>query len=584
MNHTNEGGLTIADYFSILKRRRWQFVVPTLLLLILAVAVAVLIPAIYRSEAIILIEQQEIPQDLVRSTVTSYADKRVQTISQRVMTTSNLGEIIKKYDLYADERKRFTLSTVVEEMREDISLEMISADVVDPRSGRPVSATIAFTLAFLNESPGNAQKVASELVSLFLNENAKERRALAKEATVFLTGESAKLGERMSTLEGELEQFKEQHSNSLPEMQSLNVQFLQSAEKDLDRNRQEIRALDERIVYLEAELVQVNPYSDLYSASGERVLSSADRLKTLETNYVSLQARYSSDHPDVVATLRELDALRQETGGRAGVGDLQRSLTHLKGELAALTDRYSADHPDVKRKQREIAALQQRIATAPRGTERVEGNQDADNPAYVQLHAKLKVARIDRQALLRTRDDLQEEVDDLKARLTAAPKVEREYRELVRDYENATLKFQEIRAKQLEAQLAESLEAKSKSERFVLIEPPLRPEEPDSPNRIAILIMGILLALFGGAAYVGLRESADDSVHGMRDIVRVTGQLPLAAVVNIATHRDIVERRWHQVAVAAGVIVLIGGSLLAVHLTYLPLDVLSVKVMRTLGI
>lgn len=579
-----ETSLSISDYFAVMKRRRWQFILPALLIFLVIAIVAIVLPPTYRSQATILIEQQEIPQDLVRSTVTSYADKRVQTISQRVMTTLNLGKIIEKYDLYPDERERYALATVVEEMREDIRLNMVSAEVVDPRSGRPVEATIAFTLAYLSEFPNKAQKVSNELVSLLLNENVKERRELAKEATSFLSDESEKLEELIGALEGELEVFKVQHSDSLPEMKALNLQFMQRAEEELRRNQQDRRTLDERIIYLEAEIAQINPYSDLFSSTGERVLSTSDRLKSLESQYVSLIARYSADHPDVVAAERELEALRQDTGGKSSSGDMERSLTNLRSELTALSERYSADHPDVRRKQREIEALEKRLASLPAKPTRVKREADADNPAYIQLQAQLQAARVERGSLLQNRDELKEELADLKQRIIEAPKVEREYLTLVRDYENATLKYKEVKNKQLEAQLAESLEAKSKSERFVLIEPPLLPEEPDSPNRLAILVLGFILSLSGGVGYVALRESADDSVHGMRDLATVLGGPALAAIGLIETKRDRSRQRWRMAGVTVGVLVLISSALVAIHVLYLPLDVLSIKVMRELGI
>ena len=128
-------GLGLTDYIAILRRRRWYLIVPAVVIFAVAVAVAMLMPATYRSEATILIEQQQIPQDLVRSTVTSYADQRVQIISQRVMTTANLSNVIEKYDLYAAERKQEPMSVVVEQLRQNIGLKMVSADVVDPRSG-----------------------------------------------------------------------------------------------------------------------------------------------------------------------------------------------------------------------------------------------------------------------------------------------------------------------------------------------------------------------------------------------------------------------------------------------------------------
>jgi uncharacterized protein involved in exopolysaccharide biosynthesis len=583
MIENSEQGLSLSELGAVLSRRRWQFLVPSLLLFVATVIVVVVIPSSYQSQATILIEQQEIPQDLVRSTVTSYADKRVQTISQRVMTTANLSELITRYDLYPEERERFTLVTVVEEMREDISLEMISADVVDPRTGRPVEATIAFTLSYRNEFPVNAQRVVSELATLFLNENAKERRELAKEASVFLGDESQKLEDSIDELEAKIAVFKARYTESLPEMRDLNLQFLQRAEQELRNHDQNRRALDERIIYLEAEIAQLNPYSNLYSQTGERVLSTSDRLKALQSEYVSLTARYSDQHPDVIAARQELKALRQETGNTAGESaDLQRMLTELQGEMASLSERYGPDHPDIARKKREIDSVNEQLAVLQVELQANRG-QDADNPAYIQLQAQLQAAQAERDSLEQTRLQLQAEIDDLEQRLLNAPRVEQEYRTLMRDYESASLKFSEIKNKQLEAQLAEALEVESKAERFVLIEPPLLPEEPDSPNRPALLLLGLLLSLGVGGGYAALREAGDDSVHSVKELTRLIGTAPLAAIATIETIEDRVHDRRHLVVLVSGALILIGAAIFAVHMLYQPLDVLSIRVMRRFG-
>ncbi len=116
-------------------------------------AAAVLWPATYRSTGTILIEQQEVPVDLVRSMVSSYADQRIQMISQRVMTSDNLMRIIDRYQLYPEQRRKEPREVLLTRMRDDIHFSMISADVVDPRLGRPAKATIAFSVSFDNRSP-----------------------------------------------------------------------------------------------------------------------------------------------------------------------------------------------------------------------------------------------------------------------------------------------------------------------------------------------------------------------------------------------------------------------------------------------
>ena len=144
---TQDNGNEIKKYADIIWRRRLLLVSVAGVVALLGAAIAVLLPAVYRSNAVILIEQQEIPSELVRSTVTSFADQRIQVISQRVMTSDNLTRIIDQYDLYAAERQTEPREAILLQMRQDITMDMISADVVDPRSGRPTQATIAFSLA-----------------------------------------------------------------------------------------------------------------------------------------------------------------------------------------------------------------------------------------------------------------------------------------------------------------------------------------------------------------------------------------------------------------------------------------------------
>src|ERR1700694_5502232 len=154
----------------ILRYRRTLLAV-TAALVVVTLGLALLWPPTYLSGATILIEQQEIPQELVRSAMTSFADQRVQVISQRVMTTQNLLSLIERYNLYPEIRLSKPREVLLQTMRNDISMKMISADVIDPRSGRPTQATIAFSVNYKSHSPELAEKVAKDLTSLYLNEH-----------------------------------------------------------------------------------------------------------------------------------------------------------------------------------------------------------------------------------------------------------------------------------------------------------------------------------------------------------------------------------------------------------------------------
>ena len=140
--------MTPGDYWDILRRRKWSLILTVLIIFLVAGVVAVVLPSIYLSQATILIEEQEIPQNFVMTTVTSYAEQRMQQLNQRIMSFSRLVEIIDRFDLYADLKDKKTTEEIVDKMREDTLLEPVSAEIIDRRTGRPATATIAFTLSY----------------------------------------------------------------------------------------------------------------------------------------------------------------------------------------------------------------------------------------------------------------------------------------------------------------------------------------------------------------------------------------------------------------------------------------------------
>src|SRR5580692_7360191 len=192
-------------------RRRGTFYVVASAAGIVAILLAAFLPATYQASATIMIEQQEIPQELVRSVITSFADQRVQVISQRVMTTQNLMSLIERYNLYPDIRDKEPREVLLAKMHDDIAMHMISADVVDPRSGRPTQATIAFSVSYQNRSPDLALKVANDLTSLYLNENLTSRAQLSEQTFAFLTEQTNREAKHVKELDAQLATFKEKH-------------------------------------------------------------------------------------------------------------------------------------------------------------------------------------------------------------------------------------------------------------------------------------------------------------------------------------------------------------------------------------
>lgn len=568
----------INDFIQALRRRKRQIGLVAGILLFASVMVAFFLPPSYRSSATILIEEQEIPPELVRSTITSFADQRIQVISQQVMTRTNLMQIIEKYTLYPSQRRRDTTEEVLARMTGDIRFESVSADVMDKNRGMKVTATIAFKLSYDGETPEVAVKVANELVSLYLNENLKSRQQKTAETSSFLTEEVERMNTHISELEAKLADFKKKNIGRLPEVAQLNLQTRDRTESEVMEADRQINTVQERKIYLEGQLAQIKPDTPMFGAGGERILGTGDRLSILKSQYASLSGVYALNHPDLVKMRREMASLEKESGN-FDAQEQGKQIVKLRADLATLQDKYSPDHPDVVKLRKAVVASEE--------AQRQENQQKTDlrpkkpeNPAYLTFQSQLESTISELKSLQNRRVELKAKAASYEARLQQSPEVEREYLDLSRDHENSYRRYQELKAKQLEAQVAQELEKGSKGERFSLIDPPQLPEKPHSPNRTAILLLGAILSLGGGVGYASLLESLDASIRGTKSLAQLSRVPVLAAIPYMENAQDRGRKRKVKFTgwIVGVVVFLVAISIL--HFFIMPLDVLWYKILR----
>lgn len=582
-----QSGPGLAQFFRAL-RRRWKLGATTLfVVLAVGIAVSMLLPAKYRSSATILIEQQEIPQDFVRSMITSFASQRIELISQQVMTTTNLLDIVERYDLYVDDRQTKPREVIIERMRENVGMDMISADVVDPQSGRPMQATIAFRVSFTDRRARTAQRVANELTTLYLNRNLEQRAQKASETAAFLKAEADRLAAEIAEQEALLAEFKQENMDSLPELAQFNYSTLDRTELELREVQRQMGVIDERRIYLESELSQINPYTDLFTDTGRRILSPADRIKALSSEIASLKGIYGDRHPALLRRQQELDALRATTGYSASeLETLQSERYALSRELDELRVTYTDEHPAIVRLTKQVAGLDEQIAAASAVPVR-ESERPAiepENPAYIQLQTQLEAALAERRSLEQRATQLRSKIEVLDERLAATPQIERAYKEFLRQIDNARIKFGEVRAKELEARLAENLEIGRQGERFTLIEPPLPPQQPVSPNRPVLLAVSLFAGIVAALGLVAIVEMLDTTVRDRAGLESLVGAMPLGTVPPFVTAAERQQAKRLRIGASVGVTSAMLLSIVAIHYLYRPLDVLFFIVMRKVGI
>lgn len=578
-----EEGKSLGDYIAILRRRKMQLLLPTAITFAVVLLVAMLWPPTYESSATILIEEQEVPKDLVRSTITSYANQQIQIITQRTMTLKNIMDLVEKYELYDEaELKRRTRTEIAEEFRErDVNLGVVSAEVIDPRSGRPTEATIAFNLSYRHGSPLKAQKVANELVTLYLNENLRSRTEKSAGASSFLKQESVSLAKTLEELESALAVFKEENEGSLPELYQYNLSIIDRTERELLENTLRLKELEKRKIQLESDLSQISPYSATVLPTGESVLSDYDRLKSLESEYRRKSAVYNEDHPDIVRLVREIAVLKETLGGGLEAKDRAELLRAEQDRLSEFKDKYTGDHPKVVAQQRVVDELN---TTTTAESDEQSTRNDADNPSYIFTQTQLRSTEIEMNILEDKTKELRDKVARYEQAILKGPMVEKEYAKLQRDYANAQAKYQEIKAKLMEAELGQNLEQGRKGERFTLIQPPILPEKPVSPNRIMIVFVGFVLAMGAGLGFAVVAETMDQSIRGEKQLSDVLGSAPLMSVPYIYLEEELAKSN-KKLYYGIGAVITAGlFGLLMIHLFFKPLDVIWFVLLRKFGI
>ena len=288
------------------------------------------------------------------------------------------------------------------------------------------------------------------------------------------------------------------------------------------------------------------------------------------------RSRYAPEHPDVRRLEDEIRALSRRAPGGGG-GELQRELASQQAALVALRQRYSDNHPEVQVLRSVVDGLQQAL----------RGDDDATkvptNPIYVQMRGELDGVQLESAAARSRAAELTARIGDYQARLAGSPQVEREFQGLAREYETTRLKYTDVRAKQFEAEMSEAMEVDRKGERFELIEPPLPPEEPVSPNRPLLLWIGALLAVLfgGGSAFVA--EALDPRVEGADALARLAGMAPIAVIPFIATSADLAIERRRRWLSGAGLVLFLLAILVLVQLLVAPLSTLFWGVVARVG-
>ncbi len=439
----------------VILKRRWYIIFPFSISLLAGIYFAITLPKIYQSETLILVEPQRVPTEYVQSLVSQDINARISTISQQILSRTNLEKIIKEFKLFSGPKfKRMYFEDKLEDLKKRISVNVTQ----DRRRD-----TDAFSISFRGKEPEKVMRVVNALASYFIDENLKVREAQAIGTSDFLEDELGNMRKKLEATEEQLKEYKKQYMGELPEQLETNLRIL-------DR-------LQEQLV---------------------------DRQENLRLVKIRFDELVRQDEQD-----------SQNAAGTAGQSELSE-LDQLKLQLDQLLVRYTEKHPDVIRLKKMIEEKQEISKNNPIGAE-TESTRTPVSSTPAVARARVEQKR-ELDSLIREISDINKEIDLYQKRVEKTPKREQELMSLQRDYGNIQQSYSSLLGRRLESEIAVNMERKQKGEQFRILDPARLSQKPISPDMKKLFFLFVAAGLGIGGGIIFMFEYFDNSFRSPDEV------------------------------------------------------------------
>lgn len=477
-----ERELTLDDYLAMARRRMWWIILPVVLLPVLTYLVSLKIPNRYTSKTTVLVDQQKVPDNFVKSVMTEDINVRLATMQEQILSRSRLQPIIERFGLFRDDVGKLPMEELVDHMRKLITVTPMQATNDAARhAGMP-----GFSISYTAENARLAQQVCAEITSMFMTENLKAREASAVGTTDFLKSQLADAKRSLDEQDAKLADFKMKYTGQGPEHEQTNLSMLTTLTSQLDAANQML-----------ARAQQDKTYSE--SLLGQQI--------------AAWQASKVTTSPET----------------------LDHQLSSLQSQLVTLRSKYTEDHPDIYKLKSEIAKVKKQInenAEATAGLSlRDESKPNPNEPPQLQ-QLRLQIRQLESVIKERAADQqrIRQQIATYQSRIQLSPKVEEQYKQLTRDYSTAQKNYDDLLNKKTQSEMATDLERRQQGEQFRVVDPPNLPEKPSYPNRLKFIAFAFVAGLGLSAGMVFIMEIQDKALRTQRD-VEFYLQLPTLAMV-----------------------------------------------------
>jgi len=486
LSPASEESVAVRAWLILFRRRTLAFVVFATVMAS-AISFAIYLPNLYQASALVLVERQ-VSEAVVKPSASGELESRLQIIKQEILSRSRLTELVERFNLYPNLRRRGGLEAVLDQSRRDIQVDLTGPEQVNGRT-----KTVAFRLSYTGEARETVADVTNAIAAFYVAQNDRMRSEEATRTAEFLKGQLIEAKKQLAHHEDNVRSFTSRHVGELPQQTGVNLATLTRLNDQLRLNgEQQLHILEQRERLLEGFLVE------------QSALTSS---VTAPTTFVG-------------------DPL-----------ELEKRFERLKDELQQAETRSTAKHPDVIRLKEQVAAVERELAEREAAQQRAAASTEKPPEPSRDLPPMRRRAleNLDGELarLKKTEADVRTAIAAFERRLEGMPELQQEFMLLSRDHQASKDLYDSLLKRYDEAQMVESVEVDRQGERFRILEPAVPAEGPAAPNRARLLILGLLLAFAAAGATALIAEQMDTSFHAVDDIRAFTNVPVLAAIPRI---------------------------------------------------
>ena len=470
------------EYATIALRGKWLILGCVTLSAALAWGYCVIAPQYYRSQTLIVAEEQKPLESLIRGGGEGNFEQQLFVIQEQMLSQDFLGEIAREFNPYPVELEEGGETFAAMALAGAIKVERIKMDA----AGNPIGGTgiEAFSVSFMHQNPRLAMQVAARLAEKFIKENTKGREHDAESTLSFYDDELSRINIDLEKKDEQITAFKRSHLGELPQQTDASFRSLDRLDSEINSVVENIQRHSDKLALLDKAVQEYQVYglqNPSFRASSKEPDPLFSQLKELREKLVILKAEFRDEYPEVILT-------------KEGLRKVEEELVLLYGPDAIKPDKKPLD-------------------------------------LYLMDLVKQQSEEKSEVTLLRQREQiLRASRNDHEKRVERSPAVEQELQTLERDYVSMKGNYAMMLDKRLQARVAENMEKRQTNGKFRILDPASLPRAPIIPNRSRVLMLGFLFGSVLGMGLSVLRERLTPQFRGPEDVELLMGPQLLVAI------------------------------------------------------